>query len=64
MINLDEYCILFGILNPNEGSVIEVMHMCILRPSHTGGKTGCKPAMTKKGADHQRPSATIGQKKM
>ena len=34
-----------------------------LRPSHTGGKTGCRPPTTKKVANHQRPSATIGQKK-
>ena len=35
-----------------------------LSPSHTGGKTGCGPLMTKKVADHQRPEATIGQNKM
>ena len=32
----------------------------VLKPSHTGGKTGCGPPTTKKVADHQRSAATIG----
>ena len=35
----------------------------LVRPSHTGFKTGCRPPTTKIVGDHQRPPATIGKKK-